>query len=113
MFRTMTIATLLILAATTAQADNARQVAFGDLNLSRPEDAKILSDRLQVAAKMVCLDANNSPAGKVAMRGCVDAAITAATIQIEERIEQRMLSGVHANLVNIRQRVSDAGVIAH
>ena len=108
MFRTVTIATFLALAATTAQADSSTRVSYGDLNLSRPEDAKILADRLRDAAKLVCLDANPSFVGKPAMQDCVAATINAATVQIEERIERRMLGGVRANLVSIRQRVAQA-----
>jgi UrcA family protein len=115
MLRIFTIAALLALAATTAQADSTTQVAFGDLNLSRPEDAQILADRLQTAAKMVCLDTNSIPGqiGKAAMQECVDAAISTATARIEERIGQHLVSAVHANLVSVRQRVSRADEFQH
>ena len=106
MFRTVTIATFLVLAATAAQADSSTRVSYGNLNLSRAEDAKILADRLRAAAKFVCLDANPSFAGKAAMQDCVSATVNAATVQIEERIERRMLGGVRANLASIRQRIA-------
>ena len=114
MFRTFTIAALFALAATTAQADSSTQVAFGDLNLSRPQDAQILADRLQTAAKMVCLDANSIPGiGKAQMQECVDAAISTATARIEDQIRQHLVSSVHANLVSVRQRVSSADEFQH
>ena len=111
MFRTLTAAALLALSATAAQAATT-QVSFGDLNLSRPQDVAILADRLEVAAKTVCLDANPQ-IGKVAMQACVNAAISAATFKIEDRLEQRALGTVHANLVGIRQRVANAGDVTH
>ena len=114
MFRTFTIAALFALAATTAQADSSTQVAFGDLNLSRPQDAQILADRLQTAAKMVCLSANSIPnIGKAEMQECVDAAISTATARIEDQIRQHLVSSVHANLVSVRQRVSSADEFQH
>lgn len=106
MFRAFTLAALLASAATTAQAESSTQVQFGDLNLSRPQDVQILADRLQTAAKMVCFDTNRPVAGKAIMRECVNEAVSAATAQIEERIEQHMLSAIHANLVGVRQRVA-------
>jgi UrcA family protein len=115
MFRTFTIAALFALAATTAQAESSTQVAFGDLNLSRTEDAQILADRLQTAAKMVCLDANHIPGGigRAEMQECVDAAISTATARIEEQIRQHLVNLVHANLVSVRQRVSSADDFQH
>ena len=109
MFRALTLATFFVLTATAAQAASSTEVPFGDLNLSRAEDAKILADRLRAAATMVCLDNNRAPEAKIMLQNCVDAAVKAATVQIEERIEQHMLSGVRANLVGVRQRVADAG----
>ena len=108
MFRALTAAAFLALSATAAQADSTTQVPFGDLNLSRPQDVAMLADRLQTAAKMVCLNTIGPKAGRVVMRDCVDTAVSAATAQIEDRIEQHALSAIRANLVNVRQRVSNA-----
>lgn len=115
MLRTFTIAALLALAATTAQANSTTQVAFGDLNLSRPQDAQILADRLRTAAKLVCLDTNSIPGqiGKAEMQGCVAIAISTATARIEEQIRQHLVDTIHANLVSVRQRVSSADEFQH
>ena len=112
MLRIFTAAALLALtAATAAQAENGTResmlVAYGDLNLSRPADAKILADRLQDAAAKVCLGANsdiqfNSHPGLTKsqeLQDCVDTAINVAML----RIEHSMTARVRANLVNNKQ----------
>ena len=103
-FRTfaLTASALLVLGVTAARADDdsfvSTNVAFGDLNLSQPTDAKILADRLQDAAKTVCLKANPDIAATPQMQGCIDAAVSIAMSQIEDRLDQ----GVHADLTNVR-----------
>jgi UrcA family protein len=115
MLRTVAIAALLTIAGTAARAHSSTQVAFGDLNLSRPEDARILVGRLQTAARMVCLKANNSSGliGKPEMQQCVDAAITTAIARIEEQTTQHLLTTVRTNLVSARQRMSSASDFQH
>ena len=53
MLRRFAFAALLACAATAAQAETPTfetQVAYGDLNISRPEGAKVLASRLETAA---------------------------------------------------------------
>jgi UrcA family protein len=93
-------AALLTLGMTAAHADASAStnVAFGDLNLSNPADAKVLADRLQGAAKEVCLKANPEIGSQAVMQDCIDSAIAMAM----GRIETRMDENVRANLVNVR-----------
>ena len=101
LFRTLTTAALLALGLTAARADDTiatTQVAFGDLNLSQPADAKILADRLQVAAKSVCLKANPDVATPSALEMCTDTAISMAMGQIESSLDQK----VRTNMGNVR-----------
>jgi UrcA family protein len=112
MLRILAAAALLAITATTAaQAENwsreSMQVAYGDLNLSKPADAKILADRLQDAAAKVCLSAtsniNLSAASGLTksqeLRDCIDTAINVAML----RIERNLTAHVRANLVNSKQ----------
>jgi UrcA family protein len=96
LFRTIAAAAILALAATTAQAasPSSIDVAFGDLNLSSPADAKILAERLQAAAKTVCLNVNSDIKADE-MQQCTDAAIDMAMAKIAFRLDQQ----VRANLV--------------
>jgi UrcA family protein len=96
-FRTLlTAAAFVAFAATAAQANTTANVVFGDLNLSHPEDAKILAGRLQAAAQQVCIKANPDIQGKAEMQQCVDAAIGMALAQIQNR----MADSVRANLIS-------------
>ena len=97
-FRTalITAASLFTLSIATAQAATTANVTFGDLNLSRPEDAKILAGRLQAAAKQVCLSANPDLDGKPEMQQCTDIAISMALASIQNQ----MMQSVRANLVS-------------
>ena len=111
MLRTVTAAALLAFTITAAQADDRPQasvpVAYGDLNLANPADAKILAHRLQAAATLACLNANRdltsdahiAPAIRDGMRACVKDAINIAMAQIEKSLTQN----VRANLVSDRQ----------
>ena len=65
MFRAVTIAAILALSITSAQAGpsaladpadrvNSISVSFGDLDLSQPADARVLVQRLRQVAKIVC-----------------------------------------------------------
>jgi UrcA family protein len=100
MLRTLTAAALLALAATAAMANTGNEitVTFGDLNLARPADAKILADRLQVAASQACRNVMaENPAGfstEKAMRECMTSAIDIAIARIEGRLDK----AVRANL---------------
>lgn len=86
MLRTIVTAAILALAVNTAQADTSSQVsvAFGDLNLSNPSDAKTMADRLQAAAKTVCLQAG----AQSHMQQCMDYAINTAMARIEDRLDK-------------------------
>jgi UrcA family protein len=111
MLRIFTAAALLALTVTTtAQAgswSDSMLVAYGDLNLSKSADAKVLADRLQTAATQVCLNANDdirlsSRYGRATnseLQGCVDTAINIAML----RIEKNLTAHVRANLINSKQ----------
>ena len=111
MLRTVTAAALLAFTITAAQADDRPQasvpVAYGDLNLAKPADAKILADRLQAAATLACLNANRdltndahiAPAIRKEMQACIKEAINVAMLRIERSLTQN----VRANLVSDRQ----------
>src|SRR5579872_6620293 len=99
LFRTITAAALFTLSIAAAQADTTANVTFGDLNLTHPEDAKVLASRLQAAAKQVCLTANPELDGKPEMQQCMDIAISLALAQIQSRIDE----SVRANLVSDRE----------
>ena len=115
MLRTVTAAALLAFtvttAATTARAETWPEasvpVAYGDLNLAKPADAKILADRLQAAANQACLNANRdltsdahiAPAIRAQMQACVKDAINVAM----SRIERSLTQNVRANLISDRQ----------
>jgi UrcA family protein len=102
LLRTLATAAILAFGMTAAYADDdsatSTYVTFGDLNLSQPADAKVLADRLQDAAKSVCLKANPEIDFQPAMQNCIDAAIRMAMAQVETRLDQN----VDTDLVNIR-----------
>ena len=115
MLRPLAVAALLSLTAIAAEAEtaapvSAKGVVYGDLNLSNPRDAAILADRLQVAATEVCLNANDTkaPIGKILVRRCVSLAVSKATAQILDEIENSHTRAIRANLVSARQRVASA-----
>ena len=54
MFRTFTASAILALALTTAAQAGPAIVRFGDLDLSRPQDNRILNSRIQDAARSAC-----------------------------------------------------------
>lgn len=115
MLRTLSASTaLLVLALTTAQAaplDVASvDVAYGDLDLSKPQDAAVLADRLQAAAHEVCLKTNEASPSvlKILMRRCVDQAVSKATSQIWADIESSPRRAIRANLMSVRQQVASA-----
>lgn len=105
LLRTLTTAALLALGLTAAHAEDSdivsTTVAYGDLNLSQPADAKILAGRLQDAAKSVCLKANPEIAAKSALGVCTDSAISMAMWQIEDSLDQKVrrnLGNVHISM---------------
>lgn len=110
MLRTLTAAAILALAITSAQAATPESlgVTYGDLNLSSPQDAAILADRLQVAAQEVCLNANDTkaPIRKILVRRCIDIAVAHATADIQDQLESRPNRAIRANLVSVRQQVA-------
>lgn len=106
MFRIAASAILLSLTTSAALAGDKASidVPFGDLNLSQTEDARVLAERLETAAKMVCAKANQPDfaSGKIsqqAMQDCVDAAVTIAIGRIEISLADKLRS----NLVSARQ----------
>ena len=67
-----------------AQADDTRVVAYGDLDLNRPDQARVLDHRLKVAARQVCSDAN-LPISHYRLRAlCIRAALADAWSQVAE-----------------------------
>ncbi len=117
MLRTLSTTALLILAVTTAQAAEVApvdvasiDVTYGDLNLSKSQDAAILADRLQAAAHEVCLKTNDASPSvrKILMRRCVDQAVGKATSKIWAEIESSPHRAIRANLMSVRQQVASA-----
>ncbi len=117
MLRTLSTTALLILAVTTAQAETvvpvqvaSIDVTYGDLNLSKPQDAAVLADRLQTAAHEVCLKTNDASPSvrKILVRRCVDQAVSKATSKIWAEIESSPNRAIRANLMNVRQQVASA-----
>ncbi len=99
MLRVFTAAAILALTATAALANSQASVdvPFGDLNLSRSPDAKILAERLDAAARAVCLKANGDMPG-AAMQDCIDTAVNIAV----SKIQSSLASKLRANLVEAR-----------
>jgi UrcA family protein len=106
MFRTFAAAAILTLGMTAAHADDAStdleevstNVTYGDLDLSRPADVRILADRLQEAAMSVCLKANPENTSPSMLRNCVNLSVSMAMSRIEDSLDQT----VHAKLVDVR-----------
>jgi UrcA family protein len=103
MLRILTAAAILALSANAALADSRASVdvPFGDLNLSRSHDTKILAERLETAASVVCLKANSDMPGAIparAMQDCIDTAVNIAVSRIQSSLESKL----RANLVNAR-----------
>jgi UrcA family protein len=103
MLRILTAAAILALSANAALADSQASVdvPFGDLNLSRSHDAKILAERLETAASAVCLKVNRDMPGAIpayAMQDCIDTAVNIAVSRIQSSLENKL----RATLVNAR-----------
>ena len=99
MLRTLATAAILALGITAAHADDAStHVMYGDLDLSQPADAKILADRLQDAAKSVCLKANPDGIAPPQLQNCITGSVSTAMTRIESNLDE----AVHARLVNVR-----------
>jgi UrcA family protein len=99
LLRTFTTAAILALGMTAAHAEDVTtQVIYGDLDLSRPADDRILADRLHEAAKAVCLKANSDDIPSGMLHNCVDASVSMAMSRIEDRLDQ----DVHDKLINVR-----------
>ena len=104
MLRTLALTTLLALGATAAYADDAStQVAYSDLDLSKPSDAKTLAARLQDAAAAVCLKANPENVAPSAMANCINASVAMAMSRIETNLDE----GVHDKVSNVRSAMKD------
>src|ERR1700722_1674369 len=103
MLRILATAAILALSANAALADSQASVdvPFGDLNLSRSHDTKILAERLETAASAVCLRANSDMPGAIpahAMQDCIDTAVNIAVNRIQSSLENKL----RANLINAR-----------
>src|SRR5882757_1550515 len=99
MLRTLIAAALLTLNIASAHADDAStQVAYSDLDLSQPTDAKTLAARLQDAATSVCLKANPENISPVALENCINVSVHIAM----SRIQSDMDSTVRDKLGNVR-----------
>lgn len=105
MFRSLTATALLVLSVTAVRADDWTRdsvaVTYGDLNLSKPADAKVLAERLEAAATLACQKANsdldwNAMPLNQDMRHCIDSAITVAMSRIEKSLDR----SVRANLAS-------------
>jgi len=109
MLRIITIAALLALTATAADAGDTSPpstiVSFSDLNLSHPADAKVLAGRLEAAAKQVCREEGSGQVGVAAMhemRACADIAVNVALARIQAAVGQ----AVRAQLASDRQTLA-------
>jgi UrcA family protein len=103
MLRILAATAILALSANAALADSQASVdvPFGDLNLSRSNDTKILAERLETAASVVCLKANRDMLGAIpahAMQDCIDTAVNIAVNRIQSSLEGKL----RANLVEAR-----------
>ncbi len=119
MLRTLSTTALFVLAVTTAQAAEVApvdvasiNVTYGDLNLSKSQDAAILADRLQAAAHEVCAKTNDASPSvrKILTRRCVDQAVSKATSKIWAEIESSPNRAIRANLMSVRQQVASAAM---
>lgn len=54
MFRMSTTAAILALTLSAAQAGPAVTIHYGDLDLSRPDDSRVLDSRIRQAAETLC-----------------------------------------------------------
>lgn len=118
MLRTLSTAVLLSLTITAAHAVPMTptvevasiNVTYGDLNLTKAQDAAILAERLQAAAHEVCLKTNDASSSirKILMRRCVDQAVGKATSYIWAEIESSPNRAIRANLISVRQQVASA-----
>ena len=104
MLRPLTITAFLALGIVSAHAEDVTtQVAYSDLDLSRPADAKVLAARLQDAATSVCLKANPENVGKAALENCISLSVHMAM----SRIASDMNEAVDDKLSNVRTAMRD------
>ena len=104
MLRPLTLTALLALGITAAHAEEATtRVAYSDLDLSKPADAKTLAARLQDAATAVCLKANPENLGATALESCVTMSVRLAM----SRIQSDMDEAVQYKLSNVRTAMRD------
>ncbi len=104
MLRPLAITAFLALGIVSAQADDVTtQVAYSDLDLSRPADAKVLAARLQDAATAVCLKANPENVAKAALENCISLSVHMAM----SRIASDMNDAVDDKLSNVRTAMRD------
>ena len=105
MLRTFALTAFLALGATSAYAadDASTQVAYSDLDLSKPADARTLAGRLQDAAAAVCLKANPENVAPVAMANCINASVAMAMSRIETNLD----AGVHDKVSNVRSAMKN------
>jgi len=90
MFRAFATASILALTVTTAHAASGVEVKFGDLDLSKPSDARILEERIQQAANRACDPLLWSyPTAFVYHQSWFNTCTNAAGAQITRRVEAR------------------------
>jgi UrcA family protein len=85
MFRTFTTAATLALTITAAQAGPANTVHFGDLDLSRPGDTRVLDSRIHQAAETACASFRSSKTKnfyRTWFENCVSNAVADTTARI-------------------------------
>jgi UrcA family protein len=104
MLRSFALTAFLALGATAAYADDAStQVAYSDLDLSKPSDAKTLAGRIQDAAAAVCLKANPENVAPAAMTNCINASVAMAVSRIQTNLDE----GVHDKVSNVRSAMRE------
>ena len=104
MLRPLALAALFALGATAAHAEDvSTQVNYGDLDLSKPSDAKTLAARLQDAATAVCLKANPENPMPMAMQNCVSVSVHMAMTRIQNDMEE----AVHDKISLVRTAMRD------
>ena len=73
-------------AATRDDTPRSVVVRYSDLNLSQPQDARTLYDRIQRAARVACRDISSWDLARVGrFHSCVDRAVTNAVAAVSAR----------------------------
>ncbi len=90
MLRALTAVSILALTITAAQAEEAGvDVRYGDLDLSKPSDVRVLQDRIQQAADTVCGPLLQPYPRSLYYRSWYNGCVQAASAQTVRRVEAR------------------------